>query len=109
MSKTVRNIIIRGVAAAVAGVAVEMLNAFVKPGTRKTSVAQDRIPEAEEWLQSVTHRAAEWAQDADVSERVRDLCHRILSSGVVDKTGAAASKIIDLTKDKAQGTRHRSA
>ena len=43
----------------------------------------------------VTHRAAEWAHEADVSDHVREVCRRILANGVTDRSEATIARLID--------------
>lgn len=85
----------------------------------------ENAPDAGRWVQSVTDKAGQWLQDADVPEHVRAVAHRLKDSDAPDRmvlrelgaystratpTMAMSSPWCDVSGTRASRTRsHRSS
>jgi hypothetical protein len=105
MPKIVKNLIVRGLAAALVAVVSELASSSRRPA--KPATGSETVSEAEAWVRSVTGRAAEWAHDADVSDHVREVCRRILTTGVADRSEATIARLIDAGEAKMKGVLRR--
>jgi hypothetical protein len=105
MSKIVKKLIVRGLAAALVAVVSELASSARRPV--KTTAHAEPVSEAEAWVRSVTERAAVWAHEADVSDHVREVCRRILTTGVADRSEATIARLIDLGEAKVKGVLRR--
>ena len=61
------------------------------------------------WLQGVTDKATDWVHDNDVPERVREVAQRVLGSDRAATTNVTATKVVEVTKDRARFTMNRSS
>jgi hypothetical protein len=108
MAKTLQRLVIRAVAAAAAGVAAQMVRSMVRPVRAEGRKVAKHGPEAEEWMQAVTHRAMEWMRDSDAPEAVWKFCARVLNSAEPEGKAAGKSRFIDIGRSRSKGFWHRS-
>lgn len=74
-----KGLIVGGLTGATAGLLADM--------------ADGRAPEASEWLRQVTERAAEWLQQSDLPERVREAAQHLVDSERAEQAREAAAKV----------------
>lgn len=102
MVKRLKRLVIRAIAATAAGVAAEVMRSIVKPAKLKGREVAQHAPEAEEWMQTVTHRAMEWMRDSDAPDAVRKFCSRVLNTVEPAGKGKGTPKIIDVGRNRAK-------
>ena len=108
MHNSWKGLIVGGLTGAFVGIALDVFASAVEQATRGAEHARDRAPEAAEWLQGVTDKAAEWVHDSDVPERVREVAHHILGSDFAASTNSSASRVLKATRSKARLTNSNS-
>src|SRR5271170_186763 len=101
MRNSWKGMVIGGLTGAVVGIALDLTAAAWKQASLGAEHARERAPEAAEWLQGITARAAVLVHDPEVPERVREVAHRILGTDLLGTANAAVSKVVETSKDVA--------
>lgn len=70
-----KGLIVGGLTGVAAGAVLDTLAAASKKAAAVGEQVREHAPDAGRWLQSVTDKAGEWIQDADISEHVRSVAH----------------------------------
>jgi hypothetical protein len=116
MRNSWKGLVVGGLTGAVVGIALDLLASAMEQITRGAKHAREGVehsrelaPEAMEWLQGVTDKAAEWVHDAGVPERVREVAQRILDADFASTANVASSKVLQATMDRARSTLHHSS
>lgn len=109
MRNSWKGLAVGGLTGAFVGITLDLVASAVAQATRGAEHARDRVPEATEWLQGVTEKAAEWAHDTEIPERVRVVAHRILGSDAVNSGHVIASKVVESGRAKAHSTMNHSS
>ena len=92
MKNSWKGLAVGGLTGALVGVLIDGVAKAVEQAVHGAERAKEHAPDAAEWLHSMTHRASEWAADADVPERVRHVSRHLGESDLASKAGAAMSK-----------------
>jgi hypothetical protein len=109
MRNSWKGLVVGGLTGAFVGIALDLFASAVEQATRGAEHARNRVPDATDWLQGVTEKAAEWAHDTDVPERVREVAHRILGSEAINSGHVVASKVVEASKNKVHSTVNHSS
>jgi len=109
MHNSWKGLIVGGLTGAFVGIALDLFGSAVEHATRGAEHARERVPDAADWMHGISDKATEWAHDNDVPERVRDVAQRILRSDLAATTNVRAMKVVEVTKEKARSTMHRSS
>jgi hypothetical protein len=104
MHNSWKGLVVGGLTGAFVGVALDLFASAVEQATRGAERARDRAPEAAEWLQGVTDKAAEWVHDSEVPLHVREMAQHILGSDLATSANTTASRVIEATKNRARAT-----
>jgi hypothetical protein len=109
MRNSWKGLVVGGLTGALVGIALDVFASALKQATLIAQNARERGPEAADWLQSTTASAVKWLQDSDAPDRAREVAKRILASDLGAASTATASKVVDITENKARSILHHSA
>jgi hypothetical protein len=73
MQNVWKGLIVGGLTGVTAGIVLDTLAGASKKAVAVGDQVRDHAPDAGRWLQSVTDKAGEWIQDADIPEHVRGI------------------------------------
>jgi hypothetical protein len=75
MQNVWKGLIVGGLTGVAAGFVLDTLAGASRKAVAVGEQVREHAPDAGRWLQSVTDKAGEWIQDADIPEHVRSVAH----------------------------------
>jgi hypothetical protein len=97
-----KGLVVGGLTGVGAGVLLDSLHRANQKASEISKQVKEHAPEAGRWVHSVTEKAADWVQDSDIPEHVRDTAHRVKESEPARRGAKAAGDAVTAAKRKVQ-------
>ena len=102
MKNVWKGLIVGGLTGVLAGFILDGVARASKKAADLGDQVLEHAPEAGRWVQTVTDKAGEWLQEADVPEQVKTVAHKL-------KDSDAAARVADVGHDIASAAREKAA